>query len=92
MKDTSFFVGRLPLSSNNVITKNCLAGCPFSFLQFHRLKSQLDLDQLGRNELELKANLYFHIGNPIKRWKIERVIPVKLLLQLVKTLCLIIQV
>ena len=42
--------------------------------------------------MELKANLYFHIGNPIKRWKIEKVIPVKLILQLVKTLFLIVQV
>lgn len=42
--------------------------------------------------MELKANLYFHICNPIKRWKIERVIPIKLILQLVKTLCLVVQV
>lgn len=57
-----------------------------------RLKSNLDYVQLGRNEPELKANLYFHIGNPIKRWRIERVIPIKLILQLVKTVVLVIQV
>lgn len=56
------------------------------------MKSQLDLEQLGRNEVELKANLYFHIGNPIKRWKIERVIPIKLILQVIKTFSLIAQV
>ncbi len=58
----------------------------------NRLQSQLDLDDLSRNEVELKANLYFHIGNPIKRWKVERVVPIKLLLQLLKTFCLIVQV
>ena len=57
-----------------------------------RLKSQLNFDHLGRNEVELKANLFYHIGNPIKRWKIEKVIPVKLILQLIKTACLVIQV
>ena len=63
-----------------------------NFLITDRLKSNLDLPQLGMNETELKANLYFHIGNPIKRWKIERVIPVKLILQLFKTVFLVLQV
>ena len=57
-----------------------------------RLQSELDLDDLSKNEIELKANLYFHIGNPIKRWKVDRVVPVKLLLQLLKTFCLVVQV
>ena len=58
----------------------------------YRLQSQMDLGNLSKNEIELKANLYFHIGNPIKRWKVDRVVPVKLLLQLLKTFCLIVQV
>ena len=59
---------------------------------FFRLKSHSDLNQLASNEVELKANLFFHIGNPLKRWKIERVIPIKLILQILKTLFLIVQV
>ena len=57
-----------------------------------QLQSTLDLDQLAKNERELKANLYFHISNPLKRWKVEKRLPVKLLLQIVKTFCLIVQV
>lgn len=60
--------------------------------KLQRLQSALDLDKLAQNELELKANLYWHIGTPIKRWKVERQVPVKLVLQLLKTFCLIVQV
>lgn len=60
--------------------------------RLQRLQSALDLDELAQNELELKANLYWHIGTPIKRWKVERQVPVKLVLQLLKTFCLIVQV
>ena len=60
--------------------------------QLQRLQSTLDFDDLAQNELELKANLYWHIGTPIKRWKVEGQVPVKLILQLLKTLCLIVQV
>lgn len=60
--------------------------------KLQRLQSNLDLDGLARNELELKASLYWHIGTPIKRWKVERHVPVKLILQLLKTFCLIVQV
>lgn len=60
--------------------------------KLQRLQSALDLDELAQNELELKANLYWHIGTPIKRWKVEKQVPVKLVLQLLKTFCLIVQV
>lgn len=60
--------------------------------KLQRLQSTLDLDKLAQNELELKANLYWHIGTPIKRWKVEGQVPVKLVLQLLKTFCLIVQV
>lgn len=60
--------------------------------KLQRLQSNLDLDGLARNELELKASLYWHIGTPVKRWKVERHVPVKLILQLLKTFCLIVQV
>lgn len=60
--------------------------------KLQRLQSALDLDKLAQNELELKANLYWHIGTPIKRWKVEKQVPVKLVLQLLKTFCLIVQV
>lgn len=60
--------------------------------KLQRLQSNLDLDKLAQNELELKANLYWHIGTPIKRWKVEGQVPVKLVLQLLKTFCLIVQV
>lgn len=60
--------------------------------KLQHLQSTLDLDHLAKNEQELKANLYFHISNPLKRWKVEKRLPIKLLLQVLKTLCLIVQV
>ncbi len=97
-------VNLLDTNTNRVNTEVCndfyplhILHCTHTMLlithvQSPRLQSQLDLDDLSRNEVELKANLYFHIGNPIKRWKVERVVPIKLLLQLLKTFCLIVQV
>ena len=61
-------------------------------VKLRKLQSHLEFDQLAKNELELKANMYFHIGNPIKRWRVEKVVPIKLLLQLLKTFCVITQV
>ena len=55
-------------------------------------QTSLDLHELANSELSLKASLYFHISNPIKRWKVERLVPIKLLLQLLKTAVFIIQV
>lgn len=60
--------------------------------RLQRLQSKLNLDELAQNELELKANLFYHIGNPIKRWRVEKVVPGKLVLQLLKTVCLVVQV
>ena len=60
--------------------------------RLQRLQSTLDFTSLARNELELKANLYFHICNPVKRWRVERIVPIKLLLQLLKTFVLLTQV
>ncbi|CAI7993502.1 Mucolipin-1 [Geodia barretti] len=59
--------------------------------KLQRLQTTLDFDKLAENELELKANLYWHIATPIKRWKVERQVPIKLILQLLKTLVLIVQ-
>ena len=52
----------------------------------------MKLEDLSQNELELKASLYFHICNPLKRWKVEKLVPYKLVLQVVKTLLLVMQV
>ncbi len=60
--------------------------------KLQRLKSRLKLKDLSRNELELKASLYFHICNPLKRWKVEKLFPYKLVLQIVKTIFLVTQV
>lgn len=60
--------------------------------KLQRLKSEMALEALAQNELELKANLFYHIGNPIKRWRVEKVVPAKLVLQLLKTFCLVVQV
>ena len=57
-----------------------------------KLQSRLNLNELAQNELELKTTLFYHIGNPIKRWRVERVVPGKLVVQLLKTFCLIVQV
>ena len=56
------------------------------------LKSRLKLHDLSQNELELKAALYFHICNPLKRWKVEKLVPYKLVLQIIKTFLLVAQV
>ncbi|XP_011402441.1 PREDICTED: mucolipin-3-like [Amphimedon queenslandica] len=56
------------------------------------LKSRLKLHDLSQNELELKAALYFHICNPLKRWKVEKLVPYKLVLQVIKTFLLVAQV
>ena len=74
------------------MTNSCFRNLHHWYCVLHRLQSDLDVENLGRSEVELKANLFFHIGNPLKRWKIERVVPVKLILQLIKTVCLVVQV
>lgn len=61
-------------------------------VRLQRLKSRLTLHDLSQNELELKASLYFHICNPLKRWKVEKLVPYKLVLQVVKTVFLVVQV
>ena len=65
--------------------------------QYHReklthFKSRLKLHDLSQNELELKAALYFHICNPLKRWRVEKLVPYKLVLQVFKTFLLVVQV
>ena len=65
---------------------------PPSQRTLQKLQSRLNLSELAQNELELKTTLFYHIGNPIKRWRVEKVIPGKLIVQLLKTFCLIVQV
>ena len=65
---------------------------PHHHKRLQKLRSELNLEALAQNELELKANLFYHIGNPIKRWRVEKVVPGKLVLQLLKTFCLVVQV
>ena len=84
-----FFVGLLNTSCS---TRPSCRRVPSPMVKLRKLQSHLDFDQLAKNELELKANMYFHIGNPIKRWRVEKVVPIKLLLQLLKTFCVITQV
>ncbi|KAL5466985.1 hypothetical protein EMCRGX_G031150 [Ephydatia muelleri] len=57
-----------------------------------KLRSSANLYQMSSNELELKANLYYHISNPIKRWKTDRSPPFMLILQVAKTICIVVQV
>ena len=52
----------------------------------------LNLEELSSNEIALKKSLYFHLSNPIKRWKLEKLVPTKLLLQLLKTVLFLLQV
>lgn len=60
--------------------------------KLNHLKSRLKRHDLSQNELELKAALYFHICNPLKRWKVEKLVPYKLVLQVIKTFLLVAQV
>lgn len=57
-----------------------------------KLHSTANLYQMSSSEMELKANLYYHISNPIKRWKTDRSPPLMLILQMVKTISIVAQV
>ena len=52
------------------------------------LKAKPDLT----NERDLKVAIYSHISNPLKRWKVGRFVPWKMILQVIKTLTVILQV
>ena len=56
-----------------------------------RLRSST-IEQLGRDETELRIKMYFHISNPLNRWKKYRYVTWKFLLQLTKTFCIAAQV
>lgn len=79
-------------SSNTNITDISSEVSASTIEKLHRLKSRLKMSDLSSNELELKASLYFHICNPLKRWKLEKLVPYKLVLQILKTVFLIVQV
>lgn len=80
-------------SSSNINVTDISSEVSSSTIEkLHRLKSRLKLSDLSTNELELKASLYFHICNPLKRWKLEKLVPYKLVLQMIKTVFLIAQV
>ena len=57
-----------------------------------RCRSGACMKELSENERELKMNMYYHISNPISRWKTDRKFPVKLVLQILKTFCVVTQV
>lgn len=44
------------------------------------------------NERDLKVAIYCHISNPLKRWKVGRFVPWKMIMQVIKTLIVILQV
>ena len=44
------------------------------------------------NERELKVAIYCHISNPLKRWKVGKLIPWKMILELIKTFVVILHV
>ena len=44
------------------------------------------------NERELKVAIYCHISNPLKRWKVGKLVPWKMILELIKTLIVILHV
>ena len=52
------------------------------------VKSKADLT----NERELKVALYCHISNPLKRWKVGRYLPWSMILQITKTVVVLIHV
>lgn len=55
------------------------------------MRSVGDIEKLAESEESLKLAVYFHICNPLKRWKTDRLIPYSLLLQLVKTVFVLMQ-
>ncbi|KAL5466999.1 hypothetical protein EMCRGX_G031164 [Ephydatia muelleri] len=56
-----------------------------------RLRSST-IDQLSRDETELRIKVYFHISNPLNRWRKYRYVTWKFFLQLVKTFCIAAQI
>ena len=72
------------------------AAIPAQGQQRHRklekLRSRADIQLLSNDECELKTNMFYHISNPIARWKADHSPPVKMVLQLLQTVCVITQV
>ena len=56
-----------------------------------RLKSST-IEQLSRDETELRIKMYFHISNPVNRWRKFHYVTWKFFLQLAKTFCVVAQV
>ena len=63
-------------------------------LQRNASPGQLELNSKPNltNERDLKVAIYCHISNPLKRWKVGRFVPWKMILQVIKTLIVILQV
>lgn len=53
---------------------------------------RVDIRDLINNEINLKEALYYHICDPIERWKVKRVVPYKFILQIIKTVLILLQV
>ena len=72
------------------------AAIPAQGQQRHRklekLRSRADIQLLSNDECELKTNMFYHISNPIARWRADYSPPVKMILQLLQTVCVITQV
>eukprot|EP00731_Ephydatia_muelleri_P026753 Em0018g853a len=56
-----------------------------------KLQSSSNLWASGTNEKELKANMYIHLSNPLQRWRTDRILPWKMILQGVKALLVLAQ-
>lgn len=56
-----------------------------------KLQSSSNLWASGTNEKELKANMYIHLSDPIQRWRTDRILPWKMILQGVKVLLVLAQ-
>ena len=53
---------------------------------------KVDIKNLVNNEINLKEALYYHICDPIERWRVKKVVPYKCILQIIKTLLILLQV
>ena len=57
-----------------------------------KLQSRSNLWASGTNEKELKANMYIHLSNPLERWRTDQILPLKMILQGMKTFFVLAQV
>ena len=82
----------VPVTDQATNALDAVDGTKTTVKKLNRLRSAASFIQMSTSEMELKANIYYHISNPLKRWKTDRSPPVMLMLQVAVTICVVAQV